>query len=107
MGMFDNHMMREKIKSYNAPDPINKHPDEETSKGLICTKEMKNLCIWIHKLEKDVRIREDDFHEPKGKIVRREAEWVNTSESLKNDITKSYVVGFEGVVERAALFTPK
>lgn len=34
MAMFDNHMMREKIKSYNAPDPINKHPDEETSMGL-------------------------------------------------------------------------
>jgi len=32
--MFDNHMMREKIKSCNARDPINKHPDEETSMGL-------------------------------------------------------------------------
>jgi len=54
-----------------------------------------------------VRICEDDFHELKGKIVRREAEWVNTSESLKNDITKSYVVGFEAVVEQACVIHPE
>jgi len=33
MGVFENDMIREKIKSYNAPDPINKHPEEETLMG--------------------------------------------------------------------------
>jgi len=42
------------------------------------TQKKAYLFLQIHKLEKDVRIREDDFHELKGKIVCREAEWVNT-----------------------------
>jgi len=63
------------------------------------TQEKADLFLQIHKLKKDVRIHEDEIHELKGKIAHREAEWANTFESLKNYITKSYVVGFEAAME--------
>jgi len=53
-----------------------------------------------------VKTWEDEIRELNGKIVCREAEWVNNSESLKNDITKSYGIGFEAVVEQACVIHP-
>lgn len=42
MGVFENDMIREKIKSYNAPDPINKHPEEETLMGEVTREKLRN-----------------------------------------------------------------
>lgn len=70
------------------------------------TQEKADLFLQIHRLEKEVTAREEEIHELKGKIARRESEWATSSEAMKNDIANSYVVGFEAAMEQACITHP-
>jgi len=53
--------------------------------------------------KRDVKAREEEIRELKGKISRQEAEWASNFEAMKNDIKNLYVAKFEAMIEQTCI----
>jgi len=71
----------------------------KTQEGLVLAKEKTDLDNKVNILEKKMGEREEE-------MAYKETEFSKSINTLKDDATQSYIVGFEAVMEQAALVHP-